>query len=554
MGSTMRSFVRLMMIYVFNMSLVSFLRRLWNGETEGVAAAAVIISIASFASRLLGLVRDRLLATNFGAGLELDAYYAAFRLPDLLYNLLILGALSAGFIPLFTELRERKSLSEALKFTGQTLSVIGTTLLIACVIGIVATPLIVPWLAPGFHPAKQALTATLTRIMFLSPLFLGISAIMGGVLQSTKRFFAFAFAPIFYNVGIIFGIVVLAPIFGLPGLAWGVVLGAFVHLLVQYLAVRPIGPLRLPVPSLSSEPIRRMLKLMVPRTAGLAVAQVNLVIILFFASSLGEGSVSVFNLAGNLQSFPLGLIGISFAIAAFPVLAQAISAKQEDVFQHTLHEAARRILYFILPLCVLFVVLRAQIVRVVLGDGRFDWNDTQLTLEVFALLTLALPAQALSQLLTRAYYALQEAWLPFLIACVSEGVTALVAWLLYRSAGVHGLAWAVVIGSFVNGLLLLVFLSRKTTLRIFSRSFLRFVVTMIFALGVQAFITFVVRHAIGIWLTPLTQGWRVLFQGAMAGVLGGVAFVLVTTQFGLTESELVWKLKKRLVSKLFSRM
>lgn len=532
----------------------SFIRRLWNGETEGVAAAAAIVSVASFVSRLLGVVRDRLLATHFGAGLELDAYYAAFRLPDFLYNLLILGALSAGFIPLFTELREREGLSGALRFTSQTLALIGVALLIACTGGIIAAPWIVPLLAPGFGPEKQELTATLTRIMFLSPLFLGISAIMGGVLQSTKRFFAFAFAPIFYNVGIILGIVVLAPWFGLPGLAWGVVLGAFAHGLVQYLAVRPIGSLPFSWPSFSPEPIRRMLKLMVPRTAGLAVAQVNLVIILFFASSLGEGSVSIFNLAGNLQSFPLGLIGISFAIAAFPALAQAIGANREDLFQQTLHEAVRRILYFILPLCIVFIVLRAQIVRVVLGDGHFDWNDTQLTLEVFALLTLALPAQALSQLLARAFYALQDAWLPFLIACASEGATALVAWLMYRTYGIHGLAWAIVAGSLVNVSLLLGLLSKRVRLHIWSRSLVRFSVTLLFALGVQGLVTLGARHLLGLWLTPLTRTWMVFVQGAVAGTVGGLVFFLVTKQLGLAEASLIVKLKNKLLSKAFGRV
>ncbi len=531
------------------MRILSSIRRLWSGETEGMVAAAAIVGIASLASRLLGVVRDRLLATTFGAGLELDAYYAAFRLPDVLYNLLILGALSAGFIPLFTELRERYDLKAAIRFTSQTLSLVGTALIIACTAGIVAAPLIVPWLAPGFDPAKQELTTTLTRIMFLSPLFLGISAVMGGVLQSTKRFFAFAFAPIFYNIGIVVGIVVLAPWLGLSGLAWGVVLGAFAHGLVQYLAVRPIGRLSLTWPSIAAEPVRRMLRLMIPRTAGLAVTQINLVIILFFASSLADGSVSIFNLAGNLQSFPLGLIGVSFAIAAFPALSQAIGAKREDVFQETLHQAARRILYFILPLCVLFLVLRAQIVRVVLGDGRFDWNDTQLTLEVFALLTFALPAQALSQLFTRAFYALQEAWLPFLVACVSELVTVVVAWSTYRSFGVHGLAWAIVAGSSANVLLLLILLSRKKQLRIWSTSFVRFVMTMIFALGLQALVTFGMRHAIGFWLTPLTHSWAVLLQGAVAGIAGGIIFFGVTIQLGLPEARLLSKLKQKFQSK-----
>jgi putative peptidoglycan lipid II flippase len=536
------------------MRFTSSIRRLWNGETEGVAAAAALIGLASFGSRLLGLVRDRLLATSFGAGLELDAYYAAFRLPDFLYNLLILGALSAGFIPLFMELRERQNLAAALRFTGQALSLIGAVLIVACVGGMVAAPAIVPWLAPGFGPEKQELTTTLTRIMFLSPLFLGISAIMGGVLQSTKRFFAFAFAPIFYNVGIILGIVVFTPWLGLSGLAWGVVLGAFAHGLVQYLAVRPIGRLPLSFPSFAPEPIRRMVKLMVPRTAGLAVAQVNLVIILFFASSLGEGSVSVFNLAGNLQSFPLGLIGISFALAAFPVLAEAIGAKRPEVFEQTLQEALRRILYFILPLCVVFILLRAQIVRVVLGDGRFDWNDTRMTLEVFALLTLALPAQALSQLFTRAFYALQSAWMPFFIACVSEVTTILIAWLTYRSLGVDGLAWAIVGGSFVNILLLILLLRQKIAIRVWSNGFGRFSASLLFALGLQALVTYGVNYALGVAFSPLSRTWMVLCQGALAGLTGGAVFVLTTSWLHVPESKLIVKLKDKLLSKLRVRV
>lgn len=530
------------------MRLPLVIRRLWNGETEGIATAAALISLASFGSRLLGVVRDRLLATNFGAGLELDAYYAAFRLPDFLYNLLILGALSAGFVPLFTELKERQSLPAALRFTGQALSLIGTVLIFACVAGIVAAPVIVPWLTPGFGPEKQELTTTLTRIMFLSPLFLGISAIMGGVLQSTKRFFAFAFAPIFYNVGIIVGIVVFTPWLGLSGLAWGVVLGAAAHGLVQYLAVRPIGRVPLSRPSFAPEPIRRMLLLMIPRTAGLAVAQVNLVIILFFASSLREGSVSVFNLAGNLQSFPLGLIGISFAVAAFPVLAEAVGAKRTDVFQQTLQDATRRILYFILPLCVIFILLRAQIVRVVLGDGRFDWNDTRLTLEVFALLTLALPAQALSQLFTRALYAVQSAWMPLVIACLSEIMTIIVAWMTYRNLGVNGLAWAIVAGSAVNIVLLLLLLRRKTAVRLWSKSFGRFIIGMTLALGVQAVVTYGVNTGLGLALAPLSRTWMVLVQGATAGVVGGGLFIGITMLFKLPESRLILRLKNKLLA------
>lgn len=530
--------------------MLKTLRKLWSGEIEGIAAGAAIVSVASFASRALGVVRDRMLATQFGAGDILDAYYAAFRLPDFLYNLLVLGALSAGFIPLFSELKERHGMKAALKFTGEALSLIGFSLAILCAAGIIFAPLIVPWLAPGFDLEKREITASLTRIMFLSPFFLGISALMGGVLQSTKRFFAFAFAPLFYNVGIIIGILGFVPFFGIAGLAWGVVFGALLHGLVQYLAVRPIGKIPFLSPSFASEPIRRMLKLMVPRTAGLAVTQVNLVIILFFASSLGEGSVSVFNLAGNLQSFPLGLVGVSFAVAAFPVLSQAIGANRPEVFREALHQAARRILYFVLPLCVVFLLLRAQIVRVVLGDGQFDWNDTRRTFEVFALLTIALPAQALIPLLIRAFYAMQRVWMPLVIGFVSEGVTALVAWLSYRAYGIDGLAYAIIIGSVFNVVLLYLSLRRIGVLKISLKSTYQFCLKLGFVLLVQASATYLVRQGLGIFFFPLERTWAVFLQGAVAGGIGGMIFLWFSYGLCVPESRLAMKL----VQKVFGRV
>lgn len=531
------------------MNVLATLKKLWSGQVEGIAAGAALVSLAALFADVLGVVRDRLLATHFGAGNELDVYYAAFRFPDFLYNLLIVGALSAGFIPLFTELREREDLSAALRFAGQVLSLVVAVLLIAGLVGLVAAPWIVPLLVPGFSPDKQELTTTLTRIMFLSPLCLGISAVMGGVLQSTKRFFAFAFAPIFYNLGIIFGIVVLAPICGSSGLAWGVVCGAFLHGFVQYLAVRPLGRLPLAWPSFRAEPVRRLCRLMIPRTAGLAVVQANLVIILFFASSVGDGAVSIFTLAGNLQSFPFSLVGISFAIAAFPVLAQAVGAKRHDKFEEAFVNATRQILFFILPFCVLFLLERAQIVRVVFGDGRFNWEDTQATLRVFAILTLALPAQALCQLVVRAFYALQETWTPFFIACASELTTALVAWMTYRSYGINGLAWAVVIGSCVNLILLLGLLRRKVTFRLLSASFMRFLVSLAFALLAQAVVTFVVKLLLGTLLAPLAYVWTVFLQGAIAGITGAIAFILIIKVTRVSEFELLLALKQRLLQR-----
>ena len=201
--------------------MISFLKRLWLGETSGLTTAAVIVGVASMLSRLLGVVRDHTLASVFGAEPELDAYYAAFRLPDFLYNLIILGALTAGFIPVFTEYLERKNAHDAWRMAEEVLSIVGVIMAVSCLVLAVAAPWIVPWTTPGFTGDHLATTVTLSRIMFLSPFLLGLSAVMGGVLQATRRFFAFALAPILYNVGIIFGAVFLSKYFGISGVAWG---------------------------------------------------------------------------------------------------------------------------------------------------------------------------------------------------------------------------------------------------------------------------------------------------------------------------------------------
>lgn len=530
--------------------MLSYLKRLWMGETEGLAAGAAIVAVASFASRLLGVIRDRLLASHFGASVDLDAYYAAFRLPDMLYNLFIVGALSAGFIPLFTEYWEKRGRAEAIKLAGQIFSFIGCAMLVLCLFLMVGAHLFVPWTVPGFSAANKLLTIHLSQIMFGSSFFLGLSAVMGGVLQSTKRFLAFSLAPILYNVGIILGIFILTPVLGVYGLAWGVVLGAVLHFLAQATVAFPLGLRQIPWPSWKPEGVRRMMSLMIPRTASLAVSQVNLVIILIFASTLPIGSVAVFNLANNLQSFPLGLVGISFAVAAFPVLSRAVGRSDQLEFQRTIVATTRKILFFILPILVLFLLLRAQMVRVILGQGKFDWDDTRRTLDVFALLALSLPAQCLSPLLIRGFYAFQDTWRPFWIGVCSEFVNFLLAWWLHRKMGIQGLAMAFSVAAYVNVGLLLIWLMAQKRLSVRWVGFGKFVLPLGVATASLAGGCILVRQFLGVLLTPLDRFWEVALQGGLAGLTGILAFCLVMRATGSIEwQDFSMALRKRLGSR-----
>jgi len=346
------------------------LKKLLNGKSTTIISAAVIVAAASFASRLLGVVRDRILAGEFGAGNELDIYYAAFRLPDLVYSLIVAGALSAGFIPIFSELIfSKKDIKHAWHVANGVLNILIISLAIICFALAVLAPVLVPVITPGFSGEKLELTVLLSRIMFISPFFLGISALFGGILQTHKRFILYSLAPIFYNLGIIFGALFLVHWFGLIGLAIGVILGAFLHMVIQIPGAVVLGWRYHPILPWKDRYIKKIGKMMVPRIMSLAVNNINLIFITAIASTLAAGSIAVFNLANNLQYFPIGIIGFSFAIAAFPTISEFAANESWDKFKKAFSNTVRDILFFIIPASIIFLLLRAQIVRVILGYG-----------------------------------------------------------------------------------------------------------------------------------------------------------------------------------------
>jgi putative peptidoglycan lipid II flippase len=502
-----------------------FFSRLWNGETNGLTAAAIIVGGASLASRVIGVLRDRVLASSFGAGDTLDVYYSAFRLPDFLYTLIILGALSAGFIPVFAEYIETRSREEAWALAERVLSVIGATMLIVCAALVIFAPDLVPIVVPGFSGDKLDATIRLTRIMALSPFFLGLSAVMGGILQATRRFLAFALAPVFYNLGIIFGAIILAPVMGLEGLAWGVVLGAFLHLITQASVALRLGLRKIPAPSLRTEGVRKILYLMAPRTAGLAVSQVNMVILLSLASALPIGSIAVFNLANNLQSFPIGIFAISFAVAAFPNLARASGAGRDEEFRQTFNSAARKIAFLIIPSTVIFFLLRAQIVRLALGAGVFDWNDTIRTADVLGIFTLSMLFQSLVPLLARAFYAIQDTWTPLIAGIISEIFNLVLATVLRGPLGIMGLAVSFSAAALLNFLLLwwLLYFKRGSLGKgEFTMSFAKTCAASVALFGFG----WIVRQGLGT-VFPLQTFLQVALQAFGSVVVGLGAFIVV---------------------------
>jgi putative peptidoglycan lipid II flippase len=313
-------------------------------------------------------------------------------------------------------------------------------------------PALVRLITPGFSAESQLATANLTRVMFLSPLFLGISGVLGGILQSFRRFFIYSLAPILYNLGIIIGALFFSKEWGLNGLAYGVVLGAFLHMVIQIPAVKMLGYQHSWKINWKDVATRRIGKLMIPRTMSLAITQIDLLVTTIIASGLAAGSLSIFNLANNLQSFPVGIFGVSFAIAAFPTLAQSAFdlKKLEASFSSTL----RQILFFVIPATVFLITLRAQIVRVILGTGAFNWQDTILSMNTLAFFAISLFAQASVPLLVRVFYARHNSKTPFYLGIFTVAADVILCLLLSRTMGVAGLALAYSISSILNFILL----------------------------------------------------------------------------------------------------
>ena len=443
---------------------MSRLQKLINRPLTNITAAAALVALFSVASRFLGVVRDHILAGSFGAGQELDIYYAAFRIPDFIYNLVVLGALSAGFIPVFSEMIKRAEIlptgkKDLIRLASNVFNSLLLLLMLMSAAGIIFAGPLTRWIAPGFSPEAQAQTAALTRIMFLSPIFLGMSGVLGGILQSYKRFFIYSLSPIFYNIGIIFGALCLSHFWGLAGLAWGVVAGAFLHFAVQLPAIWQLGFRYKLFLDWRDRGLRQIAGMMGPRTLSLAISQVNLVAMTALASGLDSGSLAIFNLANNLQSFPLGVFAISFAVAAFPFLSE--NAYNHQQLKERFSSTVRQILFFIIPASVLLITLRAQIIRVVLGSGAFNWRDTVLTMDTLGFFALSLFAQALIPLLVRVFYARRDSWTPFYFGLISVILNMVLAYWFRPTLGVAGLALAFSVANIFNFLCLWLWLYFK---------------------------------------------------------------------------------------------
>jgi putative peptidoglycan lipid II flippase len=404
-----------------------------TAPVRGLHQAAYLLAALTLAAQLLALLRDRIFAHSFGASETLDLYYAAFKVPDLVFALVASLVSAYVLIPRIAG-SGKKDARALISETASFLLLVGGAL---CVLLAVFAPQIVFSFFPSFQDSAQADSfVLLVRILLLQPLLLGLSGIFTSVTQIERKFFLFAISPVLYNLGIIFGTVFLYPIYGLSGIGIGVVMGAVLHVGIHIPVVMKAKlfprfrlPNRLVMQSVIADSA--------PRSLALGMSAVTTLVLAALAVGVGEGSVAIFTFATNLEAVPLALIGASYATAAFPVLAEQMGQKKYEEFRATLTAAARHLIFWSSAVLVLFIVLRAHIVRIILGSGAFDWDATRLTAAILAILVVALIAQGFTLLASRAFYACGKSWNPFFIQLGGVLVSGFSAWGMLQLAGAY---------------------------------------------------------------------------------------------------------------------
>jgi len=398
------------------------LSKFLNSSTNSIGGATGILAISSIISGLLGLLTDRLLASHFGAGLETSIFFAAFKIPDLVYNVLISGGILVAFLPIFTEYFSEDK-DKAWQMTNYVLNIFSFLLISISFVLFILAPYLMKFITPGFTEEGKSIAVLLTRLLLIQPIFLGLSNIFSGILQYFNRFLIYGLAPIFYNLGIISGILFLAPSFGIFGVGLGVLLGAFLHLAIQIPSSINCGFYYRFLFDFKYPAIKRIFTLMVPRIFAISVNQINVIVITAIASTITIGSIAIFNFSNALQGFPITIVGISLATAAFPTFSRLWVNGQKKEFAEKLSLILRQILFLITPATILIYLLRTQIVRLILGTGRFGWDDTRLTAASLGLFALSIFASTLIPFLIRAFFSFQDTKTPTVVAFIAAALS-----------------------------------------------------------------------------------------------------------------------------------
>jgi putative peptidoglycan lipid II flippase len=538
--------------------MVSKLLKLLNKDITSMNQAALVLAVFSVLSQLLGLFRDRFLASVVGPSATLDVYYASFRAPDFIYNAVASLFSVTVLIPFITSHIKKADEQKMNRFSDSLLSVYFLGMIVVSGVAFVLMPYIAHAISPGFSLSQHADLVTYTRIMLLSPILFGLSSLLSAFTQVKQKFLSFALAPLLYNLGIVVGIVFFYPLLGILGVIFGVILGAILHVLIQIPSLLSVSRFPRFTKNIDWKIIKEVVKQSLPRTLGLSISNLTFITMSAIASLLVVGSISIFQLSYNIQTTPMMIIGISYAVAAFPTLTKLFSEDKKEEFMSLIHRATRNILFFSIPCALFFIVLRAQIVRLLLGTGVFSWNDTRLVAGALALFSISITAQSLILILVRGFYAKGNTKTPLkinfvgLIVTICSSALLLLAFennlvfqnfitSLLRVDGVSGASVLLLplgfsIGQIVNAILLWVYFHKENKTIKTSHDIRR---TLLHTLGagvISATGIYIALSLLGIGVDQATFV-GVLLQGVLSGLFGLAIYAGVLV---LLKNEDIW--------------
>jgi putative peptidoglycan lipid II flippase len=500
-----------------------------------VASAAVLIACCSVLSRIVGLIRDRVLIGVLGVGDVLDVYTSAGRIPEAMLQLLVVGAVSAAFIPIFVE-HFTQNRQRAWEYTNAILH-IAVLIFGACsVVGAFLAPHIAPHIARGFSVEKLATMVVFMRILFIGQVFFAASMVFGSALQGAKRFLLYVLAPVANNVGIMVGALFFIPLLGNIGLAWGAVLGAFCHFALQLVGVIALGYRYRPILRLSDD-VRRTIVTFLPRTIGLAVSQIDATVLVFVASTLGIGGVTLAQYAYNINFFPVGMIGVSYAIAIYPVFCELFAAGDIKKLRAAFTSAIRYVLFLSVPVTIACLLLRAQAVRLILGAGQFSWEHTITVADTLAWFAMSFFAQNIVFVAVRVFFAMRKVWFTTVAAVMSVAVNAVGAMVLAKYFGVPGLAMSFSLASVAQCAVLLGMLRHH--LGPLGGRGIALAIAKMMPAGLAMVVVMQIVKSVCVEILPLTSFVGVLFQTVIAGGCGVGVFLACALWLRIPEATLL---------------
>ena len=427
--------------------------------TGALARAGLLISAAFLASRALGYLRITITTAIFGAGPELDAFFAAFRIPDLMFQLVAAGALGSALVPVVAGLRATGEAERAFRIGSTIANLMLVALGLLAVVFAILAPVIVPAITPGFDGPTTQRAIDLTRIMLASPVLLATGAVAASLLNASGRFAAAAIAPVAYNAAIILAALLFGRTLGVSALAFGVVAGSALHVAVQLPALRRAAYRHRASIDVGDPLARRVFGLMAPRALGLGAVQITFLVNTTLASNLGPGAITAYNVAFAVLQLPLGLIAQPLGVVALPTMSQAAATGSREELRSIVVRSIRLLAFALLLVAGLGIVLRTEIVRLLFQYGRFDEPAVAAAAGALGLFLLGLPAHGMIAVLARAFYADQETRIPVIGALIAVGINIVVSILTVSTLGIGGLALGIALGAWAEAVFLLLRLS-----------------------------------------------------------------------------------------------